>query len=37
VVAASLRTKVEDLVLRLLPDAVTAQLNRVMAAPRFRD
>jgi short-subunit dehydrogenase len=36
-VAASLRTKLEHLGLRLLPDAVKAQVNRVMAAPRFRD
>jgi short-subunit dehydrogenase len=36
-VAASLRTKLEHLGLRLLPDAVKAQVNRIMAAPWFRD
>jgi short-subunit dehydrogenase len=34
-VAASLRTRIEHWGSRLLPDAVKAQLNRVMAAQRF--
>jgi uncharacterized protein len=37
VVAASLRTRLEHWGARLLPDAVKAQLNRIAAAPRFRD
>jgi uncharacterized protein len=36
-VAASLRTRLEHWGARLLPDAVKAQLNRIAAAPRFRD